>query len=1430
MRAWRRSSPQVTSATDMACEYPSVSPRCYAINYLLENVQPCIAAVSGRRKPEVEALAGRPGRYAALVRLKASTSSAVRPGGGRNKESGTAHTAHSQHADGYTRDNADMRTIGWISTHLRLGLLALLLCAAAGTQAARLDADGNGAVAPATDGTLILRHLFAFTGTTLTTGALGADATRDAAAITTYLNGTGTLLDVDGDGRRDALTDGVLIKRYLLGRTGSALTLGAIAPDAARTTPAQIAAYLAAVDSVPTSNQALLGPLAGATINAYRLSDLGTAVEGRIAADADLSNLALAGTFQLALTGIADDEWVLVTAAGGQDIDAADDGVADATPTTNLGTPHALATAADWRAGGLKVSALTDFVWRYTLNLADQVSPEEVSIRLGDLLAQFIRADLTGDGRIDLRDLLRFNPANPAHRAALNFDYQRLFTPDAQGHSIVAALHAGDEATLDQLLDQQFGHTLSRFPAPDSRYQSIRVKLGSSGQGRAVAPGNLVLVDSALPAAQQIPIAFLTKDAAQSLVLTATPAAQSQILGWTGCDLVSADRTRCTIGLAGSRDLLVNFGATAGSTGVVPLDLSGATNTLYPNVVDVVADATDTAFIARLALVKANDYIVGSTGDGFLRRVVAVERVDATHYRLKTVEATLAEVVGVGSGSFNRTLTNGDLQGYQAPAAQGAAPVGAAAFSGLSGIRLVPSADPQDPVFRLEFGTPQASGGAKSAAADASGSSLNWAVTLYEDSQGKVTTTGTASFTLPVEFVPTFCGLGCLEQFRFIVKPTLTESISLSITGTIAEVKRERYLGSVNFARLQFIIPILGVPVFVYITPKVDLVIGIEGRIEAEWTLGTQFNQVIESGVVYDRVTGWRGIGNLDLDKEFDWLDIALTGKIKLPYLRISPSLKIYDAAGPALPLETYLKFSAEFNRQWYSDRCDGLLRVAASWGLSSRFKWDLSGDTKLGKFLHLDQIENASEFGIKNFEWPIRTWYPQVACSNFPFLQVDGAGILTSIAAGTNTTLTSSVRLTNKGVVELPWHVDYIDDSPTQIAPNRGKLASGTFVDVLVSVATASLNPGVYSNPLTFTNEYDTSQPDSKTGTSQRPMRIEVTPVLSTAPVLTAATYTGPGRVQVTWTFDPASSQVPIDGYRIDTSFDGGVTWSAALRVAGAAIRTAQVGGLPPGLVYLRVAAYSGDTATPVSNVRSVNVLTGGPTPVSPARFNDTGITTCSDETRNGLACPVTGYPGQDAESGRDLTHNDDSDGHAGFSFTKLGPSGNPLPASAPVWSCVRDNVTGLTWEAKTDDGGLHDERWTYTWYNSDETTNGGSAGVAEGGDICRYRYGNCCFKLARCDTEKFVADVNAQGLCGAHDWRLPDTRELMSIVSNDRGWGFGASDPNYFPGAQWFWSSSSYAANPTAAWYVDFSNGGNVVSFDKDHRYYVRLVRGEQ
>lgn len=75
--------------------------------------------------------------------------------------------------------------------------------------------------------------------------------------------------------------------------------------------------------------------------------------------------------------------------------------------------------------------------------------------------------------------------------------------------------------------------------------------------------------------------------------------------------------------------------------------------------------------------------------------------------------------------------------------------------------------------------------------------------------------------------------------------------------------------------------------------------------------------------------------------------------------------------------------------------------------------------------------------------------------------------------------------------------------------------------------------------------------------------------------------------------------------------------------------------------------------------------------------------------------------------------------------------------------------------------------------------------------------------------------------------DWRLPNVKELMSIV--DYGRVSPAIDPTYFPATQsgYYWSSTADETNTNAAWVVGF-DGGIVSSDSMDSNYYVRCVRG--
>jgi len=109
-------------------------------------------------------------------------------------------------------------------------------------QTFNLDVDGDGRVGAFTDGFMILRKMFgdAFDGEALTHKVLPDDATRDTDEIHEYIQAAidDLTLDVDGDGTVGAFSDGFMILRKMFGDAfdGEALTHKAITSTATRTT------------------------------------------------------------------------------------------------------------------------------------------------------------------------------------------------------------------------------------------------------------------------------------------------------------------------------------------------------------------------------------------------------------------------------------------------------------------------------------------------------------------------------------------------------------------------------------------------------------------------------------------------------------------------------------------------------------------------------------------------------------------------------------------------------------------------------------------------------------------------------------------------------------------------------------------------------------------------------------------------------------------------------------------------------------------------------------------------------------------------------------------------------------------------------------------------------------------------------------------
>ena len=239
------------------------------------------------------------------------------------------------------------------------------------------------------------------------------------------------------------------------------------------------------------------------------------------------------------------------------------------------------------------------------------------------------------------------------------------------------------------------------------------------------------------------------------------------------------------------------------------------------------------------------------------------------------------------------------------------------------------------------------------------------------------------------------------------------------------------------------------------------------------------------------------------------------------------------------------------------------------------------------------------------------------------------------------------------------------------------------------------------------------------------------------------------------------------------------------------------------------------------------------------PGKLNDTGQNWCASATTLNLLCPQAGFPDQDGDHGRDaLARNGQlvkiGGGDAGFDYTKISNAGDPLPASAALgigandWACTRDNMSGLIWEVKTNNpANLRHMSHSYTWYDTNSAINGGVPGIVG-------TSGTCNSTLVQCNTSAFVAAVNAQGLCGFNDWRMPKLYELMGIVHYGRAVA-PLIDPAYFVNtaatgnARSVWSGRNHAPVASVAWDVDFSFGHVGGDFKSDVNG-VRLVRAGQ
>ncbi|MEJ2683417.1 MAG: fibronectin type III domain-containing protein, partial [Candidatus Sulfobium sp.] len=662
-----------------------------------------------------------------------------------------------------------------------------------------------------------------------------------------------------------------------------------------------------------------------------------------------------------------------------------------------------------------------------------------------------------------------------------------------------------------------------------------------------------------------------------TVVLTATPDADSVFHSWEGCDSVSGNV--CTVIVNTNKTVYPSFT-------LKEAKLSPSVKVLDANAVNLIVKQTGGVTyyfdpqILTLVSLQAQDIIVSTIGDGFMRRVISVTPEEGL-IKVETEDASVLDAVEEGDFIASPEDFSVDLEATQLE-------------SGVTVAKVGKTADHRKAMMDIK---------------------LDKVIFEEKAGPGRVRIVGTMKLLFKPDLKLSIgwkhIVVPYVKQFRSVLKIDNTDDLKV-----IADVgwhdQKKVPLGTIRFSPIP-----LG---YIVLVPEVVLYVGVEANIGASGTIstGVKIDALMKVGVIYKKKKGWDGIG--EFSPAFSFIPPNLSAEVHAratAFVEPEFSLLLYGIVGPYVNTRGYLTMNAS--------------APPLSWALAAGLRGcvGVTQASILKKWLPKFVINGISkEYCVLKYEKTLAQY------TSPGVLDVTPAGEFASTGTeGGPFTSKKVYTLKNTGYSPLSWSVSASENwvdvrknvnvgtiSTAQMkstsavvkrlasiisgSGNSGELSPGDSVSVVVSLTTAanSLSPGTHTASVDFVNV------TSNNGNTSRTVRltIQASDEPPSVPMNLTATVASSSSIALTWT--ASTDETAVAGYKIERCTGGGCSNFTQIGTSTAATNYADTGLSENTTCRYRVRAYD-NTGNDSGYSNTVSATTPGIPPTVPGNLTATPL-----------------------------------------------------------------------------------------------------------------------------------------------------------------------------------------------------------------------------